>query len=105
VYAYFRCVLCVCIVYHANRKLTASEQITLSMELLLAIQSTHDNTFLLLDEHDVISKYSARRSVIDAVCKHARDHEKQVLYMTRGSLSSTPAAADLKVIAMQSVQR
>jgi hypothetical protein len=91
-------------VYHANRTLTASEQITLSMELLLAIQATHDNTFLLLDEHDVISMYSARQAVIDAVCKHARNHEKQVLYMTKGSLSSTPAAADLKVIAMQSVQ-
>ena len=85
--------------------LTGDEQINLTMALLLATQTWQEHPFVVIDENDMISQSSARQAVIDAVCRHARSYEKQLLYMTQFSLNNTPAAADLKVIAMQSVQR
>jgi hypothetical protein len=64
---------------NVDRPLTEGDKIAMSMELLLAIQTRSENTFTVIDEHALISQSSARQAVIDAICRDARNYEKQVL--------------------------
>jgi uncharacterized membrane protein len=99
-----RILTCVVVVIAQNRlKQTSTDKLSASLALLQAMQTLLESPFIVIDELATVTTASEHQHALAELCRGARSCNTQVLYMTARSVSSVPAANDLRVQSIQSV--